>query len=244
MLVTSVKCVLVCFLLAATSSAQNPTTSSKGTATTSTQRVCLSEILIAAPASDSPAQIAAARSKAEQVRDAICAGGSWADLARTNSQGPSAPQGGTLGCFERGLLAKPIEELVFRMKVGDMSEVLSTKLGFVILQVTGDEPQSILETSQQPVLDGHESGIRGRVVDSFEHVPIRSAYILAHRSGAADAHVRTDGGGKYAMPLPIGIYDVFISADGFSPTSRKIEVTPDGMMVYDAVLEFNSLGML
>lgn len=67
--------------------------------------------------------------------------------------------------------------------------------------------------------------------------------VLAHRGGEVDVHARTDTHGKYAIPLPLGIYDVFISADGFSPTSRKIEITPDGMVVYDANLEFNGLGM-
>lgn len=36
---------------------------------------------------------------------------------------------------------------------------------------------------------------------------------------------------------------MFISADGFSPVSRKVEVTPDGMMIFDAALDFNGLGM-
>lgn len=73
--------------------------------------------------------------------------------------------------------------------------------------------------------------------------PVPNVYVLAHRDGEIDVHTRTDARGKYAIPLPLGIYDVFISADGFSPTSRKIEVTRDGMMVYDAVLEGNGLGM-
>jgi hypothetical protein len=105
------------------------------------------------------------------------------------------------------------------------------------------------QAPQQPLPAAHDSGLHGRVVDSYEHASIRNAYVLAHRNGNPDSqgnpdsHVRTDYNGKYAMALPEGIYDVFISADGFSPTSRKIEVTPDGMMIFDAALEFNGLGM-
>jgi len=98
-----------------------------------------------------------------------------------------------------------------------------------------------LHSSQQTVDSLHASGVRGKVVAS--NVPISNAYVLAHRNGGTDVHVRTDAGGKYVMTLPLGIYDVFISADGFSPSSRKIEVTPDGMMVFDAALEFNRIGM-
>ena len=89
---------------------------------------------------------------------------------------------------------------------------------------------------------GRASGVRGIVAD-WARVPIHNAYILVHRDESDDVHSRTDADGKYAVPLKLGIYDVFISAKGFSPTSRKIEVTPDGMMVYDAVLQVNPLGM-
>ena len=237
MIGTWFKCALVCFLLYATATAQNPTSNSGGKAQASIDRICLSQMLIAAPGSGTT-EIAAARGRAQQVRDVVRSGGSWADLARTDSQGPSALQVSGLGCLQRGQLARPIGE----MKVGDVSDVLSTKLGFVILQVTGDEPPTGLET-QKPVLDSHESGVRGRVVGTVDLIPIRNAYIVVHRDGAADAHVRADATGRYAVPLPVGIYDVFIAADGFSPTSRKIEVSPNGMMIYDAVLEFNTLGM-
>jgi hypothetical protein len=98
----------------------------------------------------------------------------------------------------------------------------------------------------------HATGVRGRVVvDPLEHVPIRNAFVLAHRNfgrdagpdGSKDVHVLTDASGQYAIPLPLGVYDVFISAVEFSPTSRKIQVTQDGMMIFDAVLEVNTLGL-
>ncbi len=98
--------------------------------------VRLSEILISTPQPFDPAQAAAARQKAEQLRTQIWLDGKFADVARDNSQGPTAAQGGDLGCFTHGKLAPSLEELVFRMKVGDVSEVLQTKQGFVILEVT------------------------------------------------------------------------------------------------------------
>jgi len=77
-----------------------------------------------------------AKHKVEQVRQAVLSGGAFADLAAANSQGPSAVQGGAIGCFKRGQLAKPLEKLVFRMKVGEISDVIRTKQGWVLLQVT------------------------------------------------------------------------------------------------------------
>jgi PPIC-type PPIASE domain/Carboxypeptidase regulatory-like domain len=209
----------------------------------SPEQVCLSEILISTSPSDTPNQLAAAKKKAEQVRDAARSGASFAGLAARNSEGPSAAQGGTIGCFKRGQLAKPIEELVFGMKFGDVSDVLPLKSGFAILQVTGDPPQpGPAELLRPSAPSGRDSGVRGTIVDS-ERSPIANAYVITHRDGEMDMHARTDSEGKYVIPLAQGVYDVFISADGFSPTSRKINVGADGMMIYDAVLEINSLGV-
>jgi peptidyl-prolyl cis-trans isomerase SurA len=66
----------------------------------------------------------------------IKAGANFEEVAKKESQGPSAPQGGDLGLFERGKLAKQLEDLTFGMKKDEVSDVIRTKQGFVILKVT------------------------------------------------------------------------------------------------------------
>jgi TonB family protein len=87
------------------------------------------------------------------VHAAIGQRGTFADIARANSQGPTAAQGGEIGCFTRGKLARTIDELVFRMQVGDVSDVVRTKQGFIILEVTGRgaDPCADLELLNQPI---------------------------------------------------------------------------------------------
>ena len=87
-----------------------------------------------------------------------------------------------------------------------------------------------------------KSGIRGRIVDKFEHAPIGS-FVLVHSKGKTDAHVYTDRSGRYALELAPGIYDLFISAEGFSPVCRKIEIEPGKMANFDVALEVSTLGM-
>ena len=101
-----------------------------------TEQVRLSEILIATPPRSNSAQIAEAQHKAQDLLSAIRRGGNFADLAKANSQGPTAAQAGDLGYFDRGSLTPPIEEIVFRLKVGDASDVVRTEQGFVIFEVT------------------------------------------------------------------------------------------------------------
>jgi TonB family protein len=99
--------------------------------------VCLNEILISTPKSYDPSQVADAQRKAEGALVAIQQGAKFEDVAKNYSDGPTAANGGALGPFKRGQLSKKIEDKVFAMKVGDVSDVIRTKQGFTIVQVTG-----------------------------------------------------------------------------------------------------------
>jgi peptidyl-prolyl cis-trans isomerase SurA len=101
------------------------------------EAVRLSEILISTEqAGDDQQKLDAAKAKAEDVLKQIRAGGDFAEIAKKESQDPSAAQGGDLGDFERGKLAKQLEDMTFSMKKGDLSDVIRTKQGFVILKIT------------------------------------------------------------------------------------------------------------
>ena len=82
------------------------------------------------------AQLTAAKTKAEDLLQQIRQGASFEDIAKKNSDGPSAAQGGDLGVFKRGTLAKELEDKTFAMKPGEVTDVIRTKQGFVILKVT------------------------------------------------------------------------------------------------------------
>lgn len=117
------------------------------------EQVRLSEILINTPQPYDPAQVADARRRADEVHEALVRGNAFEDLARVKSQGPTAAQGGDIGYFPRGTLGQSIEDLVFGMKVGDTSDVVRTKQGFVILKVTDHlGPDDLpLEILNQPI---------------------------------------------------------------------------------------------
>jgi len=90
----------------------------------------------AAPPADPEAAQAAARAKAEDLLAQLRKGASFEDLARKYSDGPTAHDGGDLSSFKRGILSKDLEDRVFAMKAGDITDVIRTKQGFVILKVT------------------------------------------------------------------------------------------------------------
>lgn len=108
------------------------------------EQVKLSEILVSTEqAGDDQQKLDAAKAKAEDLLKQIRAGADFAELAKKNSDGPSAAQGGDLESFERGKLAKQLEDLTFSMKKGDVSDVIRTKQGFVILKVTEHQSAGI-----------------------------------------------------------------------------------------------------
>ncbi|HEY7099766.1 MAG TPA: hypothetical protein VH437_23785 [Terriglobales bacterium] len=90
----------------------------------------------------------------------------------------------------------------------------------------------------------HPSGVKGTVVYASDHMVIRNPFVVAHKDGSETVRVAQGGDdGYYSLELTPGIYDVCVMARASSPTCRKIEVTPDGMMIFNAVLEFSSVGM-
>ncbi len=126
------------------------------------EQVRLSEILIApktpaqpAPSADATkpeppseadteAALAAAMAKAQDILDQIHKGAQFADLAKKYSDGPSAKDGGDLGSnFKRGELAKELEDKVFALKAGEVTDVIRTKQGYVILQVVEHQKAGI-----------------------------------------------------------------------------------------------------
>ena len=119
------------------------------------EQVRLSEILIApkTPAKPAPganteakpeppseaeteAALAAAQAKAQDVLDQFHKGAKFDDLAKKYSDGPSAKDGGDLSYFKRGTLSKELEDKVFALKAGEVTDVIRTKQGYVILQAS------------------------------------------------------------------------------------------------------------
>ena len=102
----------------------------------SPEQVKLSEILVPTANPDDAGQIAAAQKKADDIVAKLKSGSDFAELAKTESGGPTAAQGGELGEFRRGQLAKVLEDQTFNLKPGEYTEPTRTKQGFVILKVT------------------------------------------------------------------------------------------------------------
>jgi len=107
------------------------------------ESVHLSEILIPTAADASDAQLAAADAQAKKIEAQLKAGADFAQLAKQDSSGPTAQQGGDLGEFHRGALAKVLEDQTFNLPAGGHTQPIRTRQGYVILKVTQHVPGGI-----------------------------------------------------------------------------------------------------
>src|SRR6478609_5531452 len=127
------------------------------------EQIRLSELLISTEKKDKNAptdeaqQLAAAQAKADDLLAQIRKGGKFDEIAKKNSDGPTAAQGGDLGYFKRGTLDKGLEDKTFAMKPGDVSDVIRTKQGFVILEVAEHQMAGVPPLSE----------IEGKVQDAI-----------------------------------------------------------------------------
>jgi peptidyl-prolyl cis-trans isomerase SurA len=87
------------------------------------------------PLPEDPAKVAEAEKKANEAEAALKGGAKFDELAKKISDGATAAQGGPLGSFKRGELAKELEDKTFSLKPGEFTEPLRTKQGFIILRV-------------------------------------------------------------------------------------------------------------
>ncbi len=76
--------------------------------------------------------------KANELLAQLSQGGDFNELAKQHSlDQASGAKGGDLGQFGRGDLRPEFEEIVFRLKVGEVSGVVKTDLGYHIIKRTG-----------------------------------------------------------------------------------------------------------
>ena len=104
------------------------------------ESVRLSEILIAVPApadgsAPDDAALAAAKAKADDIEAKLHQGGDFAQLAKSFSEASTAAEGGDLGQYRRGALAKVLEDKTFALNTGQYTDPVRTKQGYIILKV-------------------------------------------------------------------------------------------------------------
>src|SRR6266478_3512401 len=90
------------------------------------------------------------KKKAETALKRVKDGEDFGEIAKRFSDSSTAKQGGFLGVYKRGELSKALEDLVFKMKKNELTDVMDTKQGYLVLQVleryeAGEQPLAKVE---------------------------------------------------------------------------------------------------
>ena len=141
-----------------------------------------------------PEEIAAVRTKADDLHNRVAKGENFIEIAKRYSEGTTARDGGDLGRFERGQLAPQLEDAVFKMDKNGITDVIQTKTGFEILKVLNH-----FDAGLQP-LDKVEGEITNRLYSQKMEPALRTylaelreeSYVLV-KPGFTDSAAVTGG---------------------------------------------------
>jgi len=177
------------------------------------ERVRLSEILVSTDKVQpgDQAGVAEVAQKAQQLLEQVRGGAAFDEIAKKGSDGPTAAQGGDLGYFKRGTLARELEEKTFAMKAGDASDVVRTKQGFLILKVTEHEQAGV-----PPLKD-----VEAEIGDTLYYQKLQPAlreYLTKLRE---DAYIDVRPGYVDTGASPNQTQPVFTTAAAQGPKSKK-----------------------
>ena len=125
-----------------------------------------------------------ARTRIEGLLKQIKEGADFAELAKANSDCPSAPQGGDLNFFPRGKTTPAFEKVAFELQVGQISDVVETEYGFHIIKATDHEDPSDItfEQAKEKIIDQLTEEKQSEFADEYLKKLMAEAKIVYPRS--------------------------------------------------------------
>ena len=108
--------------------------------------------------------------EAMAVISALQDGGDFAELAKEKSTGPSGPNGGALGTFERGQMVPAFETAAFNLAIGSYSETpVQTQFGWHVIKVDGKDiaPAPDLEAMRAQLANNLSTQTLGRLLEEL-----------------------------------------------------------------------------
>ena len=118
------------------------------------EQVALREIVVNTEGKK-PEELPDLKKKAETALKRVQDGEDFGEIAKRLSDGSTKSQGGFLGVYKRGELSKELEDKVFKMKRNELTEVMETRQGFLVLQVLEhyDEGEQSLSKVKNEIMD-------------------------------------------------------------------------------------------
>ena len=208
----------------------------------------IDHILIRTTPTVSPPEKAAARRRAEDLRERLLLGGSWEDANQQNDDPGARERGGSLGVIVRGQTVPQFEAVAFALEPGEISEVTETAFGFhVIRRPPLDEVREdfvfevedylieVMDTLYlEELIDGWRITVRRGAPAA-----LREAAEAPHRAFGSDRVVGTYRGGEFTVAdfvrwmqaLPPQMFSQVGSADDEQLTDLTLSLMRNEVLV-------------
>jgi peptidyl-prolyl cis-trans isomerase SurA len=111
------------------------TSSEESAAVSSDEQVHVRHIFLPLPPAASPDEEKEVLQQIADIRKRTQDGEDFAALATAHSRGPGADQGGDLGFFKKGQMAKEIDDVAFSLQPGEVSQPFRTNAGVHLIKV-------------------------------------------------------------------------------------------------------------
>src|SRR6267154_1016814 len=151
-----------------------------------------------------PEDLPELKKKAETALKRVQDGEDSAEIAKRLSDGSTKNQGGFLGQYKHGELSKELEDKVFKMKRNELTDVMETKQGYLVLQVLEHYDEGIQSLSK----------VKGRIMDEL---------YSARMEPAMREYLKTLREQSYVVIKP-GFQDI---AGGGGTEIQEVSATPE-----------------
>jgi parvulin-like peptidyl-prolyl isomerase len=163
---------------------------------TTPAELTLREILIEVPTTERGVNVAQqdeAKARADEIRQRLLKGEPFARLAAEVSASPSKANGGLIGPIKSDELAPQLRQMLDKLKVGEVAEVIATNRGFQILklesrtdtriqtfeQARGAIGERIGEPKSRVALMKYLDGLREQASITWRNDELKRAYDIA-----------------------------------------------------------------
>jgi peptidyl-prolyl cis-trans isomerase SurA len=160
---------------------------------TTPSELMLREILIEVPSTDRGVNVAQddqARAQAEEVRQRLVKGEPFPKLAAEVSASPSKANGGLIGPIHMDELAPQLQELLGKLKVGDVADVIRTTRGYQLLKLESrtegrsrtfeearnDIGRRVIEGKSRSAMQTYLDELRGKADIKWRNTELQRAY--------------------------------------------------------------------
>jgi peptidyl-prolyl cis-trans isomerase SurA len=155
------------------------TASEESTAVSSEEQVHVRHIFLPLSPAASPEEEKEALQQIEDIRKRTLAGEDFAALATAHSRGPGADQGGDLGFFKRGQMAKEIDDVAFSLKPGEVSQPFRNNAGIHLIKVeerTAPAAVSSASTSEKKSNGSIDPAVAEQIKQKLYNEALRQRY--------------------------------------------------------------------